>query len=417
MNTILFPIMWVIAWIMTLVHKAFTFLGLSDGPGLAWVLSIVGLTIVVRVLILPLFRKQIEATRAQQMVQPKIKKLQAKYKGKKDTYSRQRMQEEMQAIYRDAGTSPFASCMPLLIQMPIFFALFQVLRNLGNIANGSRGAIGPITQEVAGDIESSTVFGAPLSASFTQPLVGDGDATVVRVVAMVLVVIMTVTMIYSQRMMITKNLPDEAKSPDNPMYRTQKIMLWIFPIMFLFSGIAFPIGVLVYWVVSNLWSTGQSFYMLTVAPAPGSPAYRAKRERERQKRIKLGLPEEEIREVDDEEERQVGQRNQPVGKSRAKRKGIAREENVLPEPEETEPAKPVEPTKGHKSKKSRKKEARLAAEAEAEASVSSSEEAPSPDQPQTDKGGLTPEERARLRAQRRAAERAAARKKRQERGK
>lgn len=416
MDTILFPIKWVIAWIMTLVHKFFTLVGLSDGPGVAWVLAIVGLTIVVRLLILPLFRRQIEATRSQQMIQPKLKKLQAKYKGKKDTYSRQRMQEEMQAIYRDAGTSPFASCMPLLIQMPIFFALFRVLANLGNIANGSQGAIGPITREVAGDIESSTVFGAPLSASFSQPELGGGDSGVVRIVAMVLVVVMTVTMIYSQRMMISKNLPDDAKSPDNPMYRTQKIMLWVFPIIFLFSGVAFPIGVLVYWVVSNMWSTGQSFYMLTVAPAPGSPAYRQKKERERRKRIKLGLPEEE--EVPEEdEERQIGQRNQPVGKSRAKRKGISREENVLPEPEENEPAKEAAPAQRHKSKKARRKEAQRAAEADAEAQKNADEAPESGLAEEVDKGGLTPEERARRRAQRRAAQREAARKKREERGK
>ncbi len=94
MDTILLPIMWVIAWIMDIIHRGLTAIGLADGAGSAWVWSIVGLTVVVRILILPLFKKQINSSRAQQLIQPELKKLQKKYKGKKDTYSQQRMQAE-----------------------------------------------------------------------------------------------------------------------------------------------------------------------------------------------------------------------------------------------------------------------------------------------------------------------------------
>lgn len=378
MDTILFPIKWVIAWIMYGVHKGFTAIGLPDGPGIAWVLSIVGLTIVVRILILPLFKKQIESTRATQIIQPKIKKLQAKYKGKTDTYSRQRMQAEMQAIYRDAGTSPFATCLPLLIQMPIFFALFRVLTRLGSIANGAEG-IGPITTDVAGDIEKSVVFGAPLSASFNSPELGGGDAMTVRIVAGILTLVMTLTMFYSQKLMIDKNLPEDAKSNDNPMYRTQKMMMYIFPFIFVFSGVAFPIGVLVYWVISNLWSTGQQLYMLAVAPAPGSDAYIAKKKRDREKLIKAGLDPDEVERQErlargeDEEEETVGQRRQPVGKNRAKKKG-------LPTQDEVEAV----------------------------------DETPT-DDVQVDKGGLTPEQRAAQRAAKKAEQRRIARQKRNKR--
>lgn len=406
MDTFLFPIKWVIAWIMYVIHKFFTWVGMSDGPGLAWVLSIVGLTIVVRVLILPLFKKQIVATRQQQIIQPKIKKLQAKYKGKKDTYSQQRMQQEMQAIYKDAGTSPFATCLPMLIQMPIFFALFRVLQNLSPMASGAKDPIGPLTRAIASDIESSTIFGAPLSASFSAPEIGGGEPTTVRIVAMTLVVLMSVTMFFSQRMMITKNMPDEAKSPDNPMYRTQQIMIWLFPIIFLISGVAFPVGVLLYWVISNIWSAGQSFYMLTAAPAPGSEAYRAKKERERQKRIKMGLPPEEEKPQDDEVE-SVGQRNQPVGKSRAKRKGMSREDaQALPEAPQQEKKDEEAPAPKKKSRKKKKLEEPVISEEVVEEDVPADN---------VDKGGLTPEQRAQQRAARRAAQREAARKKREQR--
>ncbi|MEZ7897271.1 MAG: membrane protein insertase YidC [Flaviflexus sp.] len=415
MDTILYPIMWVIAWIMNLVHMGLTAIGMPDGAGAAWVWSIVGLTIVVRILILPLFKKQINSSRAQQMIQPELQKLQKKYKNKKDTYSQQRMQAEMQAIYKDAGTSPFAACMPLLIQTPIFFALFRVLNNLVPIANGTRGAIGPLDQAMAEQIEASRVFGAPLSASFSDPTAGGGEEVTVRIVAMILVILMSATMFFSQRMMISKNMPDASKSNDNPMYRTQKMMIYIFPVIFLFSGVAFPIGVLVYWVISNIWSFGQQLYMITQAPAPGSEAYRAKQKRDRERRIKKGLsPEEESTVVVEEPK---GQRQQPIGKNRAKRKGIDKEQaTAIPEPKPEPKPAPSEsqdtaarPNK-KKSKKQRQKEA---APAPAPEQV---EEAPvesSADDTHVDKGGLTPAERAAARAERRAEERRIQRQKRQ----
>ncbi|MDO5723136.1 MAG: membrane protein insertase YidC [Flaviflexus sp.] len=360
MEAILFPFKWIEAWIMKIVHEGFTLLGMSDGPGAAWVLAIVGLTIIVRILIIPLFKRQIRAQRAQQLIQPELKKLQKKYKGKRDTYSQQRMQAEMQAIYKDAGTSPFASCMPLLVQMPIFFALFRLLQALAPIARNEVDGIGPIDQQLASDIEASTVFGAPLSASFREPLIGGGTESTVKIVAMVLVVLMCVSMFISQRMILTKNMPEEAKSSDNPMYRTQQMMIWIFPVIFLISGIAFPIGVLVYWVVSNLWATGQQLYMITVVPAPGSEAYEAKKKRDRERRIKKGLPPEEPKTTAVEDEEPRGQRQQPVGKNRAKRKGISKEEATkLPEPQAQTGDEAGQPKK-KKSKKQRQKQAQQA---------------------------------------------------------
>ena len=418
MDTILSPIMWVIAWIMNLVHMGLTAIGLPDGAGPTWVLSIVGLTIVVRILILPLFKKQINSSRAQQLIQPELKKLQKKYKNKKDSYSQQRMQAEMQAIYKDAGTSPFAACLPLLIQTPIFLALFRVLNNLVPIAAGERGAIGPLDQALAKEIEASTVFGAPLAASFNNATAGGGDEVTVRIVAMVLVVIMSVTMFFSQRMMITKNMPEESKNSDNPMYRTQKMMLWIFPFIFLISGVAFPVGVLVYWVVSNIWSFGQQLYMITQAPAPGSEAYKTKQKRDRERRIKKGLPAEETTSTSTaviDEPR--GQRQQPVGKNRAKRKGLDKEEAQTitpaplpaPETEVEEEPKPAQRSK-KKSKKQRQAEAVVAAEQEIPEPAETSEPG---DETEVDKGGMTPAERAAARAARRAEQRRIAREKRE----
>ena len=103
-----------------------------------------------------------------QLLQPELQALQAKYKGKKDPESRQRMNEEMMALYRKHGTNPMASCLPILVQMPIFFALFRVLASLGAVAAGKYGrpSIGPLTQQLAEQVQASSVFGASLSSSF-----------------------------------------------------------------------------------------------------------------------------------------------------------------------------------------------------------------------------------------------------------
>src|SRR6478735_9934002 len=139
------PIEWVVAWIMYLCHQGLTYLGFSDGPGPAWVLSIVGLVIIIRILLIPLFFKQIKASRGMQMLQPEMQAIQKKYKGKSDPASREAMSRETMELYKKHGTNPFASCLPILLQTPIFFALFRVLNSLPAIADGTHETIGPLT--------------------------------------------------------------------------------------------------------------------------------------------------------------------------------------------------------------------------------------------------------------------------------
>src|SRR5690625_4578286 len=167
-DKILFPLKWVVAHIMVGSHNIFTMMGMDNQSGWAWVLSIVTLTVVIRVLLIPLFVRQIKASRTMQLVQPEVQKLQKKYKGRTDTASRQAMQQEMMAIYKEAGTSPFAACMPMLLQMPIFFSLFRVLIAVKDIAGGTYRTekIGPLDQVVAQQIENSEIFGASLSSTF-----------------------------------------------------------------------------------------------------------------------------------------------------------------------------------------------------------------------------------------------------------
>ena len=321
MDTLLWPLKVAVAWVMVTIHKALVLIGFPDGPGVAWVLSIIGLTIVVRLLIMPLFVKQIRASRGMQLLQPEMQALQAKYKGKKDPESRQRMNEEMMALYRKHGTNPMASCLPILVQMPIFFALFRVLASLGAVASG-RPAIGPLTQELAKQVQASSVFGASLSSSF----LGSSD-TQVKIVTVAMIIIMSVTQWYTMAQLSMKNMSTDSLNSDNPMIRSQRMMLYVMPVIFAVSGVNFQIGVLVYWVVSNLWTMGQQFFTIRNMPAPGSEAEKKYRARINAKRARKGLPsleEEERAEAiakAEAEGRTGGQRVQPVRKNRQKKSG------------------------------------------------------------------------------------------------
>ena len=310
--------MWLVSWVMYGIHGFFTMLGMRGGAGAAWVLAILGLTVTVRLIVLPLYNKQIRASRQTQLLQPEIQKIQKKYKGKKDPVSQQRQQEELTALYKKHGTSPFSSCLPMLVQMPILFSLFRVLYAFPRIAEGNWRLthLGPITQKVAEDFQHSTVFGAPLSASFNMP--GERHPTTVRIVAAVLVLFMCLSMFYTQRQLTMKNMPESAMDSDNPAFKTQKYMMYGMPIIYLFSGVAFQIGVLVYWVAGNLWNIGQQTWFIRNNPTPGSQAYREREARLRKKRLRKGMSEEEIAELEAEESR-GGQRQQPLGKARSKK--------------------------------------------------------------------------------------------------
>ena len=324
MDKILWPLMVAVAWVMVYIHKFLVLIGIGkpDAPGVAWVLSIIGLTVFVRILIMPLFVKQIRASRGMQLMQPELQALQAKYKGKKDPASRQRQQEEMMALYRKHGTNPFSSCMPILIQMPIFFALFRVLANLGKVADssgyGGHSAIGPLTADLAEQVQNSTVFGASLSSSFMN----SSDLTV-KIVTVIMIIAMSATQWYTMAQLSMKNMPESSKNSDNPMMRSQRMMMTVMPLFFAFTGVQFQIGVLIYWVTSNLWTMGQQFYTINRMPAPGSEAEKKFRARENAKRARKGLPsleEEERAKAEAEGTAQVGgQRVQPVRKDRQKK--------------------------------------------------------------------------------------------------
>ncbi|SMX87690.1 MULTISPECIES: membrane protein insertase YidC [unclassified Brevibacterium] len=315
MDKLLYPLQWVVAWVLAIFHEVFTAIGLPAANGWTWVLSIAGLTLVMRAILIPLFVYQIKSQRKMQLLQPQIQRLQAKYKGKKDQYSRQAMAEEQMNLFRDNKTSPWASCLPLLVQMPIFFSLFRVIHNMPNVADGSIGAIGGFTQNLAQQAEASSVFGISLSATFLEtPGIG------VKLLTGVLIVIMASTMFITQKQMMAKNMSETAMA--NPMMQSQKMLLYVMPVVFGFGGLYFPLGVLFYWLVSNTWTMCQQHVVIRNMPAPGSKAEKEMLERKARKGKPVAQPEIKggTATAVEPATNQSRQRQQPVSKNRKKNK-------------------------------------------------------------------------------------------------
>jgi YidC/Oxa1 family membrane protein insertase len=305
---ILKPLEIAVAWIMVQFHSLLTAAGMDEASGWTWSLSIVGLTVVIRILLIPLFVKQINASRGLQLIQPELRKIQDKYKGKKDDASRQAMTQETMALYKRTGTNPFASCLPILLQMPIFFALFRVLQEyVGKVRE-----IGPLTEELARQANSSEIFGASLSSTFLN-----SDGLEVKALTVVLIVLMSASQFITQRQLMTKNMPAAAME-GNPFMQQQKVLLYVLPLVFAVTGVNFPIGVLLYWLTTNFWSMGQQLYVIARRPAPGSPAEIARNERLARKGKPVpGAP---SLVKDPEPAKPAGQRVQPKRKDRKGRK-------------------------------------------------------------------------------------------------
>ncbi|MEU5158479.1 membrane protein insertase YidC [Streptomyces sp. NPDC020875] len=251
-----------VSWIIVQFHKLY---GAIFGPdtGWAWGLSIVSLVVLIRICLIPLFVKQIKSMRNMQALQPKMKAIQERYKN-----DRQRQSEEMMKLYKETGTNPLSSCLPILAQSPFFFALYYVL---SKIASGN--VVGYIDEPLLASARQAHIFGAPLAAKFTDSpekvAALDASLTDVRVVTAIMIILMSASQFYTQRQLMQKNVDLSVKTP---YMQQQKMLMYIFPVIFAVMGINFPVGVLVYWLTTNVWTMGQQMYVINQNPTPGSKA-------------------------------------------------------------------------------------------------------------------------------------------------
>ncbi len=270
MSTLFSPLMAVIygaiSAILLFWHAAWQLL-FGNAPVLgtnwSWVLGIVFLVLTVRAVLFPVFVKQIKSQRAMQALQPRIKELQEKHKGDRET-----MQKELVELYRTEKANPLMGCLPMLVQIPVFLGLFHVLRHLKPTMPEHMKTLYGWSVTQFDSASSAKLFGAPIAASFrstTQELSLLGaDGGTVKIVAAILIVAMIATTFLSSRQMILRT--GWAEDPQQKM--VQRLMLYGIPFSLLISGLIFPIGVIIYWVTTNLFSLGQQTWVLRKYPPP-----------------------------------------------------------------------------------------------------------------------------------------------------
>jgi YidC/Oxa1 family membrane protein insertase len=300
MDSILNPLYIAVSWVIVTIHKALTPIFGTDS-GVSWSIAIIGLVIIIRIILIPLFVKQIKSQRALTALQPHMKEIQKKYKD-----DRQKQSEEMMKLYKEHKTNPLASCFPILAQAPIFFALFTVLNGIGKTPIDTKGVL---TEADGISAAQAEFFGAPISQTFLG-----SDSGTVKLVTIFLIAFMSLTTFTTQRQLMTKGMP-KMDSSNNMMLQQQKIMLYAFPIIFAITGVNFPVGVLIYWSTTNLWTWGQQYYVIKRNPTPGSPAYE---ELQRKRNKKSGVVETEEPETSEGTTMEKGQRQQPKKKKKKK---------------------------------------------------------------------------------------------------
>lgn len=317
---LLTPVEWLMTQIMGIFHKAMTLIGLPD-VGLSWIFSIIFLVLVVHACIFPVYLKQMHSMRKMQALQPQMKRIQNKYKGRTDQASKEAQSREMMKLYQENKANPMGSCLPMVIQGPVFMCMFYVLSVIPFIARGKHAPLGAFDQKTAELFAQTDVFGVNVTTTFwTATLHG-------RIVIGIFVALMCAAMWFMQFNNMRKNLPVE--SMEGQQYKVQQAMTWFFPLIYIFSGATMPFAVLVYWLTNNICNMLRSLWQVREFPTPGSPAAEEKRLRDHKKenarRARLGemsLEEEELakaKQAAELRETRGYQRAQPQRKNRKKK--------------------------------------------------------------------------------------------------
>ncbi|PZG16564.1 membrane protein insertase YidC [Nonomuraea aridisoli] len=246
-----------VAHVIIWIHTAYSTV-LDPDSGLTWALTIITLTVLMRVLIFPLFLKQMRSSRKMQELAPKVQELRKRYKNDK-----QRMNQEVMALYQGAGANPLGGCLPVLAQFPIFISMFTVLHNMAD-GHAKYG----MTQELVDSARKAHIFGAPLPANFwmsSEQIIGfSANPVTTKVVLAIFVAISSLTTFLTVRQSVTRSMQ---QMPDNPMAQQQKILMYISP-LFAFFSLNFPLGLILYWVTTNVWTLGQQHWFYSRHPMP-----------------------------------------------------------------------------------------------------------------------------------------------------
>ena len=254
---IMTPLNYLVSGILVVWHWLFA-LSMPSDSGWTWVLAIIFLTATIRALLAPLNVKQIRANRAMHSFRPQIEELQKTYGD-----DRKRLHEEQMKLWKDAGTRPFASCLPLIVQLLLWFVLLHVIDQASR--RGAEGARGFLTEDDAESLSNAKLLGAEIAGTLIN-----SAHTETTILTLTLVIVACVTQFMTQRQVLVSNVSPDAAG--GSYARQQRFLLYALPVLFFIGGLAFPLGVLIYWVTWNLWTVGEQTLILRDNPEPGGPA-------------------------------------------------------------------------------------------------------------------------------------------------
>jgi YidC/Oxa1 family membrane protein insertase len=249
---------WVFTHIYDVLKPAF-----GATSGWTWFFSIAILVILMRLLIVPLFIKQMHTTRAMSALQPQMAALRKKYKNDKQT-----LNQETMKLYQEAGVNPLMGCLPFVLQLPLFFSLFSVLRAIAEYTGGTPKYGLPKAMVVAG--QHAKILGASIADKVLFTGTAHVPVTSKLVILLFVAISMATTFLTIRQSQKRGMMP--AATPDNPMAGTQKYMTYIMP-LFALTGLYWPFGLVLYWVTTNVWTMGQQYILGRRFPyTPPAPA-------------------------------------------------------------------------------------------------------------------------------------------------
>ena len=317
------PLFEVVAQLIVWIHSGLSLI-VPEDSGWAWGGAIILLTVILRLLLVPLFVKQIHASKKMQELNPKVQALRKKYKNDK-----QRLNQEVMKLYQENGANPLSGCLPLLVQMPVFIGLFQVLKRISDAKPGQ--GVFAMTPDLVQSAQNANIFGAHIPDTFLNAWNASQKSWSAIVVTGIAVVISSCTTFFTVRSSMQRQKMQQGATMDdgNPMMQAQKMMVFLAPLFGLF-GLGFPLGVLLYWVTSNSWTLAQQHYIYSryqksdveAKAAQNGKAGSGSGTKASSTGLKAKLKKDDVDTPPvDEPEKPKVVRNQPTRKPRSKRSG------------------------------------------------------------------------------------------------
>jgi len=250
---ILDPFYDAVAWVLVRLHAILS-VPFGYNSGWSWALAIIFLVVLMRLILVPLFVKQMHAQRKMAALAPQVAVLRKKYKNDKQT-----MNQEVMKLYQENGANPLAGCLPLVVQLPVFFALFNVLRAIaeGKTLYGLTPAV--VYSARHADILSATIADRIVTSPLPPYHLAPGPLSA-KIVIGITVLISATTTFLTVRQSVKRGIGQVGQDPNNPMANSQKYMMYIAP-LFALSGLYWQFGLVLYWVTTNVWTLGQQFIL------------------------------------------------------------------------------------------------------------------------------------------------------------